>query len=212
MQYDLNETNCVVYKSAKDIMVGLGNVLIVEHHGDVSDLKGKLAVVLKSKKDNYEFSGNLVFPGGMTRCDSYLKLQTFKNQIYKLQKMSLLQRVAKEIGLAKEDLLNIHQIFHEDNIFTKYTTIDQKTRYTKISVWQCTSKISKLKSYDNSVSQPNWIGIEELDSHFAWAPTNYYILGRYLNLKGEYTRLSDKVTSGFKIAEKFCANAKDEVC
>jgi hypothetical protein len=211
MKYFLNDSNCVFFYSKNRNEIGIGNILIIEYIGENKNIKGKFAVVEKIAKKNYEFSGKLVFPGGMTRCDDCQELESFTDNIKELQKKSLISRVNSEIGIREIDILDLKQILLEKEFYTKYTTPGDKIqRFTKISVWHCTTYNEKIKTKDLSVDKPKWIGINDLIDNLNWGPANLYILGEYLQLKNQYESIPDKIKHEINVAKQFCLKVKKE--
>ncbi len=211
MEYFLNDSKCVAYTSKNNKNVGLGNLMIVEYAGNDKSLKGKFVVVTKSTRKGYEFSGKIVLPGGMTRCKNIHELNTFQNRISDLQRLSVLNRVALEIGLKEEDLSNIEQIPIQEEVYTKYSTKDGKTRYTKISVWGSSTRKKELKSFDDSTFNPEWLGVEDLGHKLEWAPANLYVLRKYLHLKNQFKNIPEKTLKAISNAKKICLNVKKEI-
>ncbi|MFH0876494.1 MAG: hypothetical protein V1859_11245 [archaeon] len=169
--FTVNKYGCIEY-THNHIQIGVGAVAYLKRTSD-----GKFASVLKT--DPNTFQGSRVFPGGMARANGYAAsgLNTW-DDVYKTAQLSLLERLAMEVGVCRDSVTSIDRLPNLYDAFTQYATRDGVTRVTRVFVYEAYTSASELCVHpsDQTVREPKWFGFSDLEYDLNWVPPNLHLL------------------------------------
>ncbi|MBT3464092.1 hypothetical protein HOD20_00150 [archaeon] len=214
LEFTLNDRNCIEYRD-NGHQIGIGAVAYIKYVGNLPEYQNKFVAVTKSER-NY-CSGKMIFPGGMARVENAQDLEKIVSweDLYPIVKSSLLKRLKLETGLEEKDFISIKKLSNYYDVPTKYETpVDGKKRITKILAYEIETTNHKLIDMDDddTVTDPIWLGFDDLKSHLNWARPNLYLLKLLMAKENYDVDLPEIVIKAMEKAEtSFVAPLKQNI-